>query len=137
MTQDNKREIRQWYEFALQQVAAESYIFNLASPDDALKNGNNIAGTPDDKMSGRTRMTEKQTKLFTENYQVIDQLQNTSSGFSATVLKDKDGTYTLAFRSTEYQNAPNGDFEQNGVSSNIPTFSNYVSAARTARLTVM
>jgi hypothetical protein len=41
MTQDNKREIRQWYEFALQQVAAESYITNLGSPEAALKDGNN------------------------------------------------------------------------------------------------
>ncbi|MBC3909787.1 putative Ig domain-containing protein [Undibacterium umbellatum] len=113
-------QIRIWYKFALQQMAAESYSeqkdhFDI---DKILKAGNNNLDVVknEDDMRGRTRMTDIQVKQFLDQYEVVDALGNTSSGFSAAVIRDKKtGEYTLSFRSTEYQMEPFGDFTRDAM----------------------
>jgi len=54
---------------------------------------------------------------FFATFDLIDHLPNQSSGFSATLLKNKTtGEYTLAFRSTEYRDIKNGgDAERDAI----------------------
>lgn len=120
-------DISQRYEFALQQIVAESYLDKIElnadterSLDEVIKrltNGNNHYSLPEDKFTGATRMTPSQARDFLNHYEVIDQLPNTESGFSATLMRSKldnpqagirAGEYTLAFRSTEYRSEKEG-----------------------------
>jgi hypothetical protein len=118
-----RSEISAWLQFALQQMAAESYLdgisFNNAEQiRTQLRLGNNRPGFPE---SGFTRMTTLQAEQFTQHYQIIDHHANDATGFSATLMceKNQDGEltnrYTLSFRSLEYQNqAQGGDWERDG-----------------------
>ncbi|MFN0298752.1 MAG: hypothetical protein ACKVQU_00200, partial [Burkholderiales bacterium] len=62
-------------------------------------------------------MTQLQADEFFGRYKIIDQLENTSSGFSATVLLDRStNRYILTMRSTEYKSkSQSGDFERDGL----------------------
>lgn len=92
-------DISQRYEFALQQVVAESYLDKIElnavterSLDEVIKrltNGNNHYSLPEDKFTGATRMTPSQAHDFLNHYEIIDQLPNTESGFSATLMRSK------------------------------------------------
>jgi Ca2+-binding RTX toxin-like protein len=115
-------DIATWLKFALQQMAAESYLDNidLNSPEEVTRRlllGNNREGFPE---AGFTRFTgtlvQGQAKDFAQRYQIVDHHANDATGFSATLLKDTaTNTYTLSFRSTEYQNqAQGGDWERDG-----------------------
>src|SRR5690606_29435980 len=80
-----------------------------------LTNGNNHYPDPfrpnltPELGSGGTRLTGVQREQFFSTFDIIDHLPNQSSGFSATLLKNKTtGEYTLAFRSTEYRNIEDG-----------------------------
>lgn len=115
--------IKTWLEFALQQMAAESYLneINLQNGPDVvtrLRLGNNHFDFPiDSDKPGNTRFTETQATQFFDDYEIIDHLPNVESGFSATLMRER-GTdnYTLSFRSTEYKNqAQGGDFERDGI----------------------
>ena len=76
-------DITVWLDFAIQQMAAESYLdnINIASRSDveaALIRGNNRLGFSTDN---RTRMTETlATRLF-DKYQIIDHHANDATGF--------------------------------------------------------
>lgn len=107
-------DIAKRYEFALQQIAAESYLDldgvsmdnnNPKNHDEIIKrlnNGNNRDFVEDKK--GATRMTTSQTSDFLDKYEIIDHLPNTDSGFSATLIRNKTTQeFTLSFRSTEYR----------------------------------
>lgn len=121
--------IRTWYEFVLGQMAADSYLDDPSTLDDQakpfdfkqdgdlrirLRNGaNHYDHIEQQERDGRplsaTRMTARMAQHFIDTWEVIDHLPNTTSGFSATVLKHRgDGTYTLSFRSTESKDAIDG-----------------------------
>lgn len=124
MSQSN---ISTWLQFALQQMAAESYLDQLASGrqlEDILTDGNNdIRVIPPEQFSGKTRFTNQLISYFvptpgsSARYQIVDHHANDSTGFSATLMRDTTtGEYTLSFRSTEYQNqVQGGDWERDGV----------------------
>lgn len=107
MSQDN---VVTWLNFALQQMAAESYLHGVALTNEVellkrLKLGSNNIPTasPDDpSLPGKTRMTTALADRFLATYDIVDHHANDASGFSATLMKDTTtGEYTLSFRSTE------------------------------------
>jgi hypothetical protein len=116
------QDVQTWYDAALKQIAGESYFggpldFNFQSGDGvvaALMQGNTpLASAPEQYV----RMTVQQATAFLGQYRIIDQCENTSSGFSATLLLDTrpGGRYSLVFRSTEYKNSGDGgDYERDG-----------------------
>ncbi|MBI4000805.1 MAG: hypothetical protein HY348_03365 [Nitrospira defluvii] len=130
MSQSN---LSAWLQFAFQQMAAESYLDGIGSSNTAelirrLKFGNNnqsvlgIDPNPDlnPNLSGATRFTDVQAVLFSQRYKIVDHHANDATGFSATLMKDlKDPTgktYTLSFRSVEYQKqSDGGDWERDGL----------------------
>jgi len=103
-----------WLQFALQQMAAESYLDQLASGrplKDILTDGNNdIRVIPPEQFSGVTRFTDQLTSYFVSpsgspaRYQIVHHHANDATGFSATLMFDNQTqSYTLSFRSLEYQ----------------------------------
>ena len=118
----SQSDIPLWLNFALQQLAAESYLHDVNINDPtaaaaALVKGNNRAGFPE---TGFTRMTTVQAEQFVQRYQIVDQHANDATGFSATLIKDLNDptgkTFTLSFRSSEYQNqVQGGDWERDGA----------------------
>jgi Ca2+-binding RTX toxin-like protein len=102
----------------LAQQAAESYLDEIRSGDALRKlytlgansndkfrviNGVVTADESGDSVSA-TQATELMIDDFVNAWDVIDQQENTSSGFSATLLKksaDGSNEFTLSFRSTE------------------------------------
>ncbi|MEW5994957.1 MAG: hypothetical protein AB1744_11255, partial [Candidatus Zixiibacteriota bacterium] len=116
-------------DFALLQSAAECYLHGLHSGStttdikDKLKEGANNAllqgkSAEDPLLASATRFTDQQAEWFTANYEIVTHYPNDSSGFSATLFRNKyTGEYTLSFRSTEYQfQEKGGDFERDGSS---------------------
>ena len=113
-----------WLKFALQQMAAESYLndVDLSSSEQVVRrllSGNNAGGFPE---TGFVRFTGTSTQGqaydFAQRYQIVDHHASDATGFSATLIRDTTtGEYTLSFRSTEYQNqAVGGDWERDGLS---------------------
>jgi|CXWL01.1.fsa_nt_gi hypothetical protein len=126
-------DIGTWLQFALQQMAAESYL------DDSdiitrltLGNNNPLLNDPNDPtLDGATRFVNLagvpnaaqitgSAQAFVTRYQIVDQHANDATGFSATLLKDLNDptgqTYTLSFRSTEYKNQiDGGDYQRDGA----------------------
>lgn len=123
MSQSN---ISTWLQFALQQMAAESYLDQLLSGrqlKEILTDGNNdIRVIPSEQFLGKTRFTDQLISYFvtppgsSPRYQVIDHHASDATGFSATLIRDQTtGEYTLSFRSVEYQDqAEGGDWERDG-----------------------
>ena len=120
-----------WLQFALQQMAAESYLGGFNFSDDTtqlinrLKFGNNnstVLGLTDPNaptLSGMTRFTTSQAEQFTERYHILDHHANDATGFSATLMQERDAqgnltnNFTLSFRSTEYrEQVDGGDHER-------------------------
>ncbi|GKS60330.1 hypothetical protein YTPLAS18_38570 [Nitrospira sp.] len=127
----NQSNISTWLQFALQQMAAESYLDQLVSGrqlKDILTDGNNdIRMIRPEEFLGKTRFTDQLTSYFVPtpgsmaSYQILDHHANDATGFSATLIKDLSdpaGTmYTLSFRSVEFQNqGDGGDWERDGAS---------------------
>jgi len=120
--------IQTWYDFVLQQMAAESYLdgWNSLSLEDKiirLNLGSNNFSIPtnlstEPLLPGATRMTATQAADFLTRYTIVSHLPNTASGFSATLMRDNaTGAYTLSMRSTEYFNASQGgDWSRDGLS---------------------
>ncbi len=127
--------IRTWYDFVLQQMAAEAYLdqsdlFDLFGGAnaviDVLMYGNNNPAyqggllSTEPLLPGTTRITATQAEDFLSRYEIVSHLPNTASGFSGTLMREiATGAYTLAFRSTEYLPAGEGgdrerDFGTNG-----------------------
>src|SRR5687767_12229534 len=113
---DMPTSIQAWLKFALQQIAAESYLndIDITSATDvqvALRRGNNAPGNDATHavLPGKTRLTTSQAQEFTQRYQIVDHHANDATGFSATVMKDRTtGEYTLSMRSSEYSSDANG-----------------------------
>ena len=119
-----------WLQFALQQMAAESYLggFNFSDTTqliDRLKFGNNnstVLGLTDPNaptLSGMTRFTTVQSQQFAQRYQIVDHHANDATGFSATLMRERDAqgnltnNFTLSFRSTEFrEQVDGGDHER-------------------------
>ena len=93
-------DISAWLQFALQQMAAESYLDGVGSGNTTelirrLKFGNNnqpilgIAPNPDlsPNLKGATRFTDVQAVQFAQRYQIVDQHASDATGFSATLIK--------------------------------------------------
>jgi VCBS repeat-containing protein len=124
-----------WFDFALQQMAAEAYLDQALSGRrsliEVLTNGNNNADVvSQDGFEGATRFVSipgetvisGTAEAFEQKYSVVDHHANDASGFSATLFKDKDNSYTLSFRSTEYRSqSEGGDFERDRSPTAIPT----------------
>lgn len=90
----SQSEITIWLKFALQQMAAESYLdrIDLDSTEDVtrrLLSGNNREGFP---AAGSTRFTgtfaQGQAHDFAQLYQIADHHANDSTGFSATLMRE-------------------------------------------------
>ncbi|WP_447859842.1 calcium-binding protein [Nitrospira calida] len=115
-----------WLKFALQQIAAESYldffITGQRSLVDVLRLGNNKPGFGENNY---TRMTLGQATAFDNQYDLVDHHANDATGFSATLLRDRTtGEYTLSFRSTEYRNPDQGgDWSRDGLGADSEIFS--------------
>ena len=114
-------DIKTWFDFALQQMATESYLDQFVVQGVALQqvliDGNNDRRVISlDQFTGKTRFTALQAQDFTQRYQIIDHHANDATGFSATLMFDiQTSSYTLSFRSLEYQNqAQGGDWERDG-----------------------
>lgn len=125
--------IRTWLNFALQQMAAESYLDQFISGSRSfvrvLTNGNNNENVvPVGEFTGKTRFVDLSgvptasqimgsAQAFDARYDVIDHHANDASGFSATLMQDiTTGEYTLSFRSTEPRpSIEGGDAERDGL----------------------
>lgn len=126
-------DVTTWLKFALQQMAAESYLdgINLQDPAAAIRrlvDGNNNGQViPVDQFTGKTRFVDLtgvpnatqimgSAQAFAARYQIVDHHANDATGFSATLMRDTtNGQYTLSFRSLEYQDqAQGGDWERDG-----------------------
>ena len=127
--------ITAWLQFAIQQMAAESYLdgFSFSDTEELIRrlklgNNNNPLAEPNDPiLLGNTRFVDLagvpnasqvmgSAQAFVSRYQIVDHHTNDATGFSATLMKDTvTGQYTLSFRSLEYQNqAQGGDWERDG-----------------------
>ena len=126
-------DITTWLKFALQQMAAESYLDGINRQDPAaviaaLVAGNNAPGSNPNLPLGATRFVNLQTvanaaqitgsaQAFVGRYQIVDPHANDATGFSATLIQERGtNNFTLSFRSTEYKNrVDGGDYERDGA----------------------
>lgn len=112
-------QISTWLDFALQQMAAESYLDDPGGLLSQLTRGNNRVGfdPPTGPLLGATRFTNVLADRFIAKYDIVSHHANDATGFSATLMRDTTtGEYTLSFRSTEYRNqSQGGDYERDGT----------------------
>jgi hypothetical protein len=115
-------QITTWIDFALQQMAAESYLDDPGVLATQLTRGNNRFGfdPPTGPLLGATRFTSPLADRFIAKYDIVNHHANDSTGFSATVMQERGtNNFTLSFRSTEYRNqSQGGDYERDGA--NLP-----------------
>ena len=103
-------QLKQAYDAALEQIAAESFLIQGIDPDEyrlALRRGNNPGTDPiTDDLPGKLRMTLGQAQAFERRYIIIDAYQNDATGFSAVALRDTatPNRVVIAVRSTEINN---------------------------------
>ena len=116
--------ITTWLEFALQQMAAESYLDDSGELLAQLTRGNNRFGfdPPTGPLLGGTRFTDVLADRFLATYDIVDNHANDAIGFIATLMRERDqngqltNNFTLSFRSLEYQSqVDGGDCGRNGV----------------------
>ena len=103
------KELNTWFEFALQQAAAESHLESIDWTDPELveqrldRGNTRLPFEP----SGHTRMPAALAAEFIAKNQIIAHRANDATGFSGTLLQwtnEQGGTeYTLSIRSTEYK----------------------------------
>ena len=134
-------EIAGWLQFAIQQMAAESYLDGLAYSNTSeiirrleFGNNNSVAlglTNPDEaNLLGATRFVDLNgvsnasqitgsAQAFVSRYQIVDHHANDATGFSATLMRERDAqgnltnNFTLSFRSTEFrEQVDGGDHER-------------------------
>ena len=116
-------EVGTWLNFALQQMAAESYLDGIDITNDSLVrlrllNGNNRPGFT---LDNYTRFTDELADRFLTSYARVNHHANDATGFSATLMRERDqsgqltNNFTLSFRSTEYRSQPVGDAQRDSV----------------------
>ena len=113
--------IKTWLDFAVQQMAAESYLDQFVvqgvSLQQVLIDGNNDRRViPLDHFTVKTQFADLHAQQFVQRYQIVDHHANDATGFSATLMRDTTtGEYTLSFRSIEYRSqSQGGDWERDG-----------------------
>src|SRR5574341_155005 len=115
----SQSQITTWLDFALQQMAAESYLDDPGGLLVQLARGNNRFGfdPPTGPLLGATRFTNVLADRFIARYDIVDHHANDATGFSATLMQERGtNNFTLSFRSTEYKNqADGGDYERDGA----------------------
>lgn len=121
--------IQKWYDFVLQQMAAEVYLENIdLGNNELVKERFNLGNNRPEYLlasqipPGNTRFTDTQADDFLDRFQILHQLSDNpnggsffdNTGLSATLmLNEETDQYTLSIRSTEYQNKGlGGDFER-------------------------
>ncbi len=112
-----------WLNFALQQMAAESYLDGIDITNDSLVRPRLLSGNnrPGFALDNYTRFTEELADRFLTSYARVDHHANDATGFSATLMRERDqsgqltNNFTLSFRSTEYRSQPVGDAERDSV----------------------
>ncbi len=115
-------EVTTWLNFALYQMAAESYLDGIANLEDRnlvrdrLLIGNNRP-LLDPDLRGATRFTDPLSTRFLDAHRIVSHHANDSTGFSATLMQEiGTNNFTLSFRSTEFESQSNGgDFERDGT----------------------
>ena len=146
-------QIETWHGYVLQQMASEAYLEGVALTDrqtvlDALAQGNN---RPAFNVRGLTRFSERQAIELVDNYEIKHQWSDNptpvgarpidaddpgyislagqqvlaNSGLSATLFRSASNPneYTLAIRSTEFQNwKVGGDYERDGNGADVEVF---------------
>lgn len=107
-------QLKQAYDAALEQIAAESFLESGMPRDliiDRLKLGNNtLTSDPNAaELPGKLRMTTEQAQAFVTRYELIDAQPDDATGFSAVALLDTKGDLDpandqviIAVRSTEF-----------------------------------
>lgn len=114
-----------WFQLALRQVVAESYLdagvppgVSLFAPEVLLAarlvHGGNPPGV---ELGNSNRLTPTLAGRIAASTEVLAQYGSDASGFSATLMRDRaSGSYQLAIRGTEFQNrSAGGDWERDGV----------------------
>ena len=84
-------ELKQAYDAALEQIAAESFLekgMDEIRLKDALSRGNNplSSDSGDPSLTGKLRMTPEQAQAFIDRYDLIDVQPDDATGFSAVAL---------------------------------------------------
>src|SRR6266850_5786404 len=104
-------QLKQAYDAALEQIAAESFLEGGMSDllfRDRLVIGNNPTNSlpGESNLDGKLRMTVGQAQDFVARYQIIDAYQDDATGFSAMALRDRatPNHVVIAVRSTEINN---------------------------------
>jgi Ca2+-binding RTX toxin-like protein len=112
-------QISTWLDFALQQMAAESYLNDPGGLQSQLTRGNNRFGFDPltGPLHGATRFTNVLADRFIAKYDIVDHHANDATGFSATLMQERGtNNFTLSFRGTEYENqVDGGDWERDGL----------------------
>lgn len=108
-----------WLDFALQQMAAESYLDDPGGLFTQLTRGSNRFGfdPPTGQLLGATRFTNLLADRFIAEYDIVNHHTNDATGFSATLMQERGtNNFTLSFRGTEYSNqSQGGDWERDGL----------------------
>ncbi|MEK7760739.1 MAG: hypothetical protein AAB433_04070 [Nitrospirota bacterium] len=99
-------DITTWLNFALQQMAAESYLHKVESGElllsEVLDLGNNNLGGSQvgaPTLTGATRMTSQLVQRFSQRYDIVSHHANDATGFSATLMQERGtNNFTLSFR---------------------------------------
>ncbi len=125
-------DVKTWIKFFYQQLAAESYLDDISARhidfNDAdliqrrlIFGANNHRVPLNDENPHKTRMTADQAASFAEQFEILDHLPNRSSGFSATLMREREtNRYTLAFRSTEFRAVDEGgDRSRDGIHADL------------------
>ena len=104
-------------QYLLAQVAAESFLDGGDLSDEpslenhyiqGSNNYRNFKNLRDTNRLGMTQATDVMWADFSGTWDVIRHQVNTTSGFSGTLLKNVDGTFTISFRSTESKSESDG-----------------------------
>ena len=94
--------------YANLQIAAEALYGKLESavgnPSNLIENGITILNEASliDGNKHTSKFTTTQAAEFVKDWTILSHLPNTSTGFSGTLFKNKNGELVLSFRSTEF-----------------------------------
>src|SRR6218665_1995423 len=106
------REIETYLKYANLQMAAEAYVVSKTStPGDTSKRPQSMIGVLTDGNDRSSRFTAIQAEEFIQDWEVVEQIGNTSTGFSGTLFRARRDApergivkdeMVLSFRSTEF-----------------------------------
>src|SRR6218665_58734 len=106
------REIETYLKYANLQMAAEAYVVSKTSTPGDTSGGSQLTSDVLTKGNDRSsRFTAIQAEEFIQEWEVVEQIANTSTGFSGTLFRARRGApergivkdeMVLSFRSTEF-----------------------------------